>query len=97
MIKLNESQLRQIVTESVKRVLKENKEINEPNIKILGDGVYEGALWGHTFLYKGKKYYSQQGWKNMFPCYCKATIKGDDVYLEQVDAYQRRSLIKDFD
>jgi len=51
MIKLNESQLRQIVTESVKKVLKENKEINEPNIKILGDGVYEGALWGaHIFI-----------------------------------------------
>ena len=96
-VKLNETQLRQIVAESIKGVLKENREINEPNIKILGDGVYEGALWGHTFLYKGKKYYTEKGWRNMFPAYCKATVKGDDVSLQQVDGYQRRSLVKDFD
>lgn len=94
---LEESKLKEIVAESVKRVLKENKEISKPNIKILGDGVYEGALWGHTFLYKGKKYHTEEGWMNIFPAYCKATVKGDDVSLQQVDNYQRRSLIKDFD
>ena len=30
-----------------------------PNVKELGIGEFDGALWGHCFLYEGKKYYSE--------------------------------------
>lgn len=65
-----------------------------PNVKTLGDGEYDGALWGHCFVYEGKKYYSECGWRNVYPMYCKMIVKGDDVFPEQKDIYQRPELKK---
>ena len=28
-----------------------------PNVNVLGDGEYDGVLWGHCFVYEGHKYY----------------------------------------
>lgn len=67
-----------------------------PNVNILGDGEYDGVLWGHCFVYEGHKYYSKIGWKNMFPSYCKMIIHGDDTIPKQIDAYQRKELKKLF-
>ena len=67
-----------------------------PNVNILGDGEYDGVLWGHCFVYEGHKYYSQMGWKNMYPSYCKMMIHGDDVIPKQIDIYQRKELKKLF-
>lgn len=67
-----------------------------PNVNILGDGEYDGVLWGHCFVYEGHKYYSKIGWKNMFPSYCKMIIHGDDTIPKQIDVYQRKELKKLF-
>ena len=45
---------------------------------------------------KGHKYYSQMGWKNMYPSYCKMIIHGNDVIPKQIDIYQRKELKKLF-
>lgn len=81
---------------------KEKKKTNEsvtpvekyPNVTTLGDGEYDGALWGHCFVYEGKKYYSECGWKNIFPSYCKMVIENGKAWAHQVDEYQRESLKK---
>ena len=65
-----------------------------PNVTTLGDGEYDGALWGHCFVYEGQKYYSEIGWMNIFPSYCKMVVEGDKVMPHQVDEYQRESLKK---
>lgn len=65
-----------------------------PNVTVLGDGEYNGALWGHCFVYEGKKYYSECGWKNIFPSYCKMVIENGKAWAHQVDIYQRESLKK---
>lgn len=67
-----------------------------PNVNILGDGEYDGVLWGHCFVYEGHKYYSKIGWRNMFPSYCKMIIRGNDVIPKQIDIYQRKELKKLF-
>ena len=67
-----------------------------PNVNILGDGEYDGVLWGHCFVYEGHKYYSKIGWRNMFPSYCKMMIHGDDAIPKQIDVYQRKELKKLF-
>ena len=67
-----------------------------PNVNILGDGEYDGVLWGHCFVYEGHKYYSQMGWKNMYPSYCKMIIHGNDAIPKQIDIYQRKELKKLF-
>lgn len=67
-----------------------------PNVNILGDGEYDGVLWGHCFVYEGHKYYSKIGWRNMFPSYCKMIICGNDVIPKQIDIYQRKELKKLF-
>ena len=76
---------------------KENKKTNEsvttveeyPNVTTLGDGEYDGALWGHCFVYEGQKYYSECGWRNIFPSYCKMVIENGKSWAYQVDVYQR--------
>ena len=65
-----------------------------PDVKTLGIGEYDGVLWGHCFVYEGNKYYSECGWMNMFPSYCKMIIEGDKVWTQQVDKYQRPELKK---
>ena len=67
-----------------------------PNVNILGDGEYDGVLWGHCFVYEGHKYYSKIGWMNIYPSYCKMMIHGDDVIPKQMDIYQRKELKKLF-
>ena len=67
-----------------------------PNVNILGDGEFDGVLWGHCFVYEGHKYHSKIGWKNMYPSYCKMMIHGDDVIPKQIDVYQRKELKKLF-
>ena len=67
-----------------------------PNVNVLGDGEYDGVLWGHCFVYEGHKYYSQMGWENMYPSYCKMIIHGNDVIPKQIDIYQRKELKKLF-
>ena len=67
-----------------------------PNVNILGDGEYDGVLWGHCFVYEGHKYHSKIGWKNMYPSYCKMIIRGNDVIPKQIDIYQRKELKKLF-
>ena len=65
-----------------------------PNVITLGDGEYDGVLWGHCFVYEGNKYYSECGWRNIFPMYCKMVIEGDSAWAHQVDKYQRPDLKK---
>ena len=67
-----------------------------PNVNILGDGEYDGVLWGHCFVYEGHKYHSKIGWMNMYPSYCKMIIHGNDVIPKQIDIYQRKELKKLF-
>lgn len=67
-----------------------------PNVNILGDGEFDGVLWGHCFVYEGHKYHSKIGWKNMYPSYCKMMIHGDDTIPKQIDVYQRKELKKLF-
>ena len=69
---------------------------NYPNVKELGNGEFEGILWGHCFLYENKKYYSEIGWKNMFPMYCKMEINEEKAWPYQIDKYQRQELKKLF-
>lgn len=78
----------------------EKKKTNEsveyhqyPDVKVLGDGEYEGALWGNTFAYNGKLFYSEIGWMNMYPGYCKMTVRGDESFPKQMDIYQRQELV----
>lgn len=68
-----------------------------PNVKELGIGEFDGILWCHCFLYENKKYYSEIGWKNMFPMYCKMKIDEKEAWPYQVDKYQREELKKLFD
>ena len=68
-----------------------------PDVMTLGDGTFEGILWGHCFLYENKKYYSGMGWRNCFPSYCKMVIENGEVFPYQVDEYQRPKLKELFD
>lgn len=63
-----------------------------PNVTELGIGEFDGALWGHCFLYEGKKYYSEIGWRNIYPSYCKMEINEKEAFPHQVDKYQRPEL-----
>ena len=78
--------------------VKENKEDDKPNeyvssskqypsVNVLGDGEYDGMLWGHCFDYNGHKYYSKIGWKNIRPNHCKMIIQGDVAFPKQIDVY----------
>ena len=75
----------------------ENSDKKYPNVKELGEGEFNGILWGHCFLYEGNKYYSEIGWKNMFPSYCNMKINETEAWPCQVDKYQRKDLKKLFD
>lgn len=68
-----------------------------PNVLTLGDGEYKGILWGHCFLYENNKYWSEMGWRNSFPSYCRMIIENGKTIPHQVDAYQRQDLQKLFD
>ena len=59
-------------------------------------GEYNGILWGHCFLYENNKYYSEIGWRNCFPSYCKMMVENGKTTPCQVDEYQRPDLEKLF-
>lgn len=63
-----------------------------PNVLTLGNGEYKGILWGHCFLYENNKYYSEMGWKNSFPSYCRMTVENGKSIPHQIDEYQRPNL-----
>lgn len=67
-----------------------------PDVTTLGDGEYDGVLWGQCFVYDGHKYYSEYGWRNMYPSYCRMIIHGNDAVPKQMDIYQRKELKKLF-
>lgn len=69
---------------------------NWPNATELGEGEFEGALWGHCFLYEGNKYYSELGWKNIYPGYCIMEVKEGNAIPRQKDKYQRQELVAEF-
>ena len=65
-----------------------------PNVLELGEGEYNGVLWGHSFVFEGKKYYCDSGWRNMYPMYCRMVVENGKAYPHQIDIYQRESLKK---
>jgi len=65
-----------------------------PKVETLGIGEFEGILWGHCFLYEGNKYYSEIGWKSVYPMYCKMEINEEKTWPHQVDQYQYKELKK---
>ncbi len=67
-----------------------------PNATELGEGEFEGALWGHCFLYEGNKYYSELGWMNIYPGYCIMEVKEGNAIPKQKDTYQRQELVAEF-
>lgn len=70
------------------------KEPELPSIESLGDGVYEGALWGSVFAYNGKKYLCKSGLLNLFPCIVEIAIKDGKMIFpfKSVDECQRPGL-----
>ena len=58
---------------------------NWPNVKELGNGEYEGAIYGNCFIYNEKKYFSDYGVLSMFPSYCKITVNEDDIQISSDD------------
>ena len=93
----------EVTTDTVEVVDPEciKESVNNPNgwpdVMTLGDGTFEGILWGHCFLYENKKYYSGMGWRNCFPSYCKMVIENGEAFPYQVDEYQRPKLKELFD
>lgn len=67
-----------------------------PSVKELGNGVFEGALWGHCFLYEGKKYYVENVLLNIYPCNVRITINGEHILVEAIDHYQKPELVNQF-
>lgn len=74
--------------------LNESKGQDLPPVESLGDGVYEGALWGSCFVYNGKKYLCKEGLLNLFPNMVKITVKDGSVVLPHtsIDEMQRPEL-----
>lgn len=68
--------------------------LNLPPLETLGDGEFEGALWGHCFAYGNGKYYSQTGTKNIYPYKVIVTVKDGVVQrpYEFVDNFQHPDL-----
>lgn len=79
--------------------------INEPYtpdltpVESLGDGEFEGALWGSISAYNGNKYLCKDGLLNLYPCKVKLTIKDGNVVVpfEPVDKFQHPELKSLFD
>lgn len=89
--------LGEILNEDVSIKKTPNNPNGWPDVKTLGEGSFEGILWGHCFLYNEQKYYSGIGWMNCFPSYCKMVIENDEAFPYQVDEYQRPKLKELFD
>ena len=80
------------INESMETI--DNPKEKYPNVIELGEGEYNGALWGHCFAFEGKKYYCECGWKNKFPMYCRIVVENGRAFAHQIDIYQRESLKK---
>ena len=65
---------------------------NWPNVKELGQGEYEGVIWGSCFVHNGQKYFSEYGTLSMFPSYCTITVNEDDIQINHTDDRQRPEL-----
>lgn len=65
-----------------KQELKESKSNEKPNVKTLGDGTFKGKIFGNTFTYNGKEYFSDLGALNIFPTEATITINGDNVEIK---------------
>ena len=63
-----------------------------PNVSELGEGEFEGALWGHCFVYNEQKYFSEYGLLNIYPSYCIMTINEEGAFPKPKDEYQRPEL-----
>lgn len=78
--------------------LNESKEtydncLNLPPVESLGDGVYEGALWGHCFAHNGNKYFCQIGTKNIYPYKINVVIEnGECKPFDFIDKFQHPEL-----
>ena len=83
--------LNEFITESI-----DPNPNNWPNVTELGDGEFNGALWGHCFLYEGNKYFSETGWLNAYPSYCTMEIKEGKAWPRQSNECQRPSLVEQF-
>lgn len=65
-----------------------------PNITTLGNGTYEGPLWGSCFIYEGKKYFCSMGLLNIFPINCRITVNGTECKVDPIDKMQRKELME---
>lgn len=65
---------------------------NWPNISELGEGTFEGALWGHCFVYNEQKYFSNHCTLSIFPHYCRIIINEENIKMEPIDNCQRPEL-----
>jgi hypothetical protein len=50
-----------------------------PNVTELGDGEYEGQIWGHCFMYEGKDYFCDRGLLNISPVPAKIKIENNEL------------------
>lgn len=71
--------------------------LNLPPITELGDGEYDCAVWGHSVVCDGKKYYSEIGIMNIYPIKMKIIIKDGKAIFGDSDNLQRAELKKLFD
>lgn len=69
---------------------------NLPNVSALGIGEFEGILWGHTFLYEDKMYYSENSWLSIYPSYCRMEITEEKSSPHPTDNIQRPELVEKF-
>jgi len=66
--------------------------LNLPPVETLGDGEYDGALYGHSFAYNGNKYYSETGIMNMFPQMATFVVKDGECKVKNIDNRQHPEL-----
>lgn len=79
--------------------INESNTPNLPPVESLGDGEFEGALWGSVFFYNGNKYQCKDGFLNLYPYKVKLIIKDGKVVVpfEPVDKFQHPELKNLFD
>jgi len=94
----------QSINEFLEQAIEINKFIDEskantenlPNVSTLGIGEFEGILWGHTFLYEAKIYYSENSWLSIYPSYCRMEITEEKSWPHPTDHMQRPELMEKF-
>lgn len=76
--------------------------LQSPELTELGEGIYDGAWWGNSFLYNGKKYHVDCGVRSRYPVKATAVIRDGKVtypheFPRNADLHQYKSLVHDFD